>query len=275
MGTCGIYKIENKINHKVYIGQSINIEKRWRDHRYRSQSGDGESFECELYKYMYGHLSDFEFSILEECPQDMLDIQEIDWIRKYDSTASWKGYNRSPGGKDEGHQGIYQKLSKEKVLEIVDRLKNTVDSQETIAKDYSVDQSIVSLINNGSYYIEGVESFPIRSRRYLAESNGRFVCGTTKSGYPKVYNRCKMCGKLHQADSMLCVDCYNNDKHKRFEESVTREELKQLIRKMPFTQIGKKFGVTDNAIKKWCDYYKLPRRKKDIDRYTDSEWEKI
>lgn len=28
----GIYKIENLINHKVYIGQSINIFRRWKDH---------------------------------------------------------------------------------------------------------------------------------------------------------------------------------------------------------------------------------------------------
>lgn len=30
--TCGIYKIENKINGKLYIGQSVNIEKRWCDY---------------------------------------------------------------------------------------------------------------------------------------------------------------------------------------------------------------------------------------------------
>ena len=28
----GIYKIENKVNGKVYIGQSIDIEKRWKSH---------------------------------------------------------------------------------------------------------------------------------------------------------------------------------------------------------------------------------------------------
>ena len=28
----GIYKIENKVNGKVYIGQSIDIEKRWKEH---------------------------------------------------------------------------------------------------------------------------------------------------------------------------------------------------------------------------------------------------
>ena len=32
----GIYKIENKVNGKVYIGQSINIRKRFIEHRYRA-----------------------------------------------------------------------------------------------------------------------------------------------------------------------------------------------------------------------------------------------
>lgn len=275
MGTCGIYKIENKIDHKVYIGQSINIERRWKDHRVRSQSGNGESFDCVLYKAMYGHLSDFDFSILEECPKDMLDIQEIDWIRKYDSTDSWKGYNRSPGGQDEGRRGVYHKLTKEKVNEIVDRLKNTTESQTTIAKDYGVTQQVVSGINSGIYYIDDVKTFPIRSPFYRIEANGMKVAGRTPSGDTRVVVPCEKCGKLHTFGGRLCIDCCKEESHKKARESVTREELKQLIRKIPFTQIGKKFGVTDNAIKKWCDYYKLPRRKKDIDSYSDSEWEKL
>jgi len=31
--TCGIYKIENNINHKIYVGQSRNIERRWQKHK--------------------------------------------------------------------------------------------------------------------------------------------------------------------------------------------------------------------------------------------------
>ena len=31
----GIYKITNRINGKVYIGQSIDIRRRWRQHRVR------------------------------------------------------------------------------------------------------------------------------------------------------------------------------------------------------------------------------------------------
>lgn len=38
----------------------------------------------------------------------------------------------------------------------------------------------------------------------------------------------------------------------------SRSELKQLLdNKIPFTQLGKKFGVSDNAVRKWCKKYEL------------------
>jgi uncharacterized protein YjcR len=48
---------------------------------------------------------------------------------------------------------------------------------------------------------------------------------------------------------------------KRCVERPNRDELKQLIRTLPFTKIGKMFGVSDNAIRKWCNAYNLPRKK--------------
>ena len=44
---------------------------------------------------------------------------------------------------------------------------------------------------------------------------------------------------------------------------------------MPFTEIGDKYNVSDNAVRKWCDKMNLPRTKKDIENYTDVQWEKI
>ena len=38
--SCGIYKITNLLNNKVYIGQSINIEERWKKHKWHSLSVD-------------------------------------------------------------------------------------------------------------------------------------------------------------------------------------------------------------------------------------------
>ena len=44
---------------------------------------------------------------------------------------------------------------------------------------------------------------------------------------------------------------------------------------MSFVAIGKKYGVSDNAIRKWCDKYNLPRKVSEIKKYSDKDWEKI
>lgn len=56
---------------------------------------------------------------------------------------------------------------------------------------------------------------------------------------------------------------------------ISREELKKLIRTTSFTQIGKQYGVSDNAIRKWCDKYNLPRKVSDIKKISDKDWELI
>lgn len=56
---------------------------------------------------------------------------------------------------------------------------------------------------------------------------------------------------------------------------VSREELKSLIRTQPFLTLGKMFNVSDNAVRKWCDKYKLPRHSFLIRKISDTEWEKI
>jgi hypothetical protein len=56
---CGIYQITNKINNKIYIGQSIDIERRWNQHMY----GKGSVVLMNAIT-KYG-LDNFEFKILE------------------------------------------------------------------------------------------------------------------------------------------------------------------------------------------------------------------
>lgn len=47
-------------------------------------------------------------------------------------------------------------------------------------------------------------------------------------------------------------------------EKPTKEELFNLIKTKSFTDIGKMYDVSDNAIRKWCKKFGLPYRKKDI-----------
>ena len=70
-----------------------------------------------------------------------------------------------------------------------------------------------------------------------------------------------------------CLEC--SHLNQRVVERPSREVLKNLIRTESFTEIGKKYEVSDNAIRKWCDSYSLPRKKSEIKKYTKEEWESL
>lgn len=86
-------------------------------------------------------------------------------------------------------------------------------------------------------------------------------------------NYCVDCGCEIKLSSERCVSCYN--KNRRIVERPNREELKNLIRTTPFTQIAKKYGVTDNAVRKWCEQEKLPRKSSDIKKIAEEVWKDI
>lgn len=100
---------------------------------------------------------------------------------------------------------------------------------------------------------------------------------TRKRKRVKTVDTCQKCGKAIQINSKtkMCRDCYNLYYNRKVKDRPSREELKELLRKESFLRIGHQYGVSDNAIRKWCDAYNLPRKKQDIKNYTDEEWENI
>lgn len=82
-----------------------------------------------------------------------------------------------------------------------------------------------------------------------------------------IKNHCIDCGKEILSRSTRCEDCFHKSLRKT--ERPSREELKFLIRNMPFIQIGKKFGVSDNAIRKWCKNMDLPSSALKIKEFSD------
>lgn len=97
-------------------------------------------------------------------------------------------------------------------------------------------------------------------------------CGANQTKEKKKYY-CIDCGKEISKGSLRCNECNHKLQYKT--DHPDRETLKQLIRIKPFTQIGKDYNVSDNAVRKWCDNYNLPRKVKDIKAYSDEEWEQI
>jgi len=92
MRICGIYKITNTSNGKVYIGSSINTLQRWAAHKSHCRKNKHCNRHLQGAWNEYGEKS-FQFSIIDECNENLLLTQEDLWINYYDSRNQEKGYN--------------------------------------------------------------------------------------------------------------------------------------------------------------------------------------
>ena len=72
---CGIYKIENIENGKVYIGKSKNIFRRWIEHQHELQAGKHHSTLLQEDWNKYG-ATKFTFQMIKECDKSELDKYE-------------------------------------------------------------------------------------------------------------------------------------------------------------------------------------------------------
>lgn len=84
---------------------------------------------------------------------------------------------------------------------------------------------------------------------------------------------CNNCGKEVSLGNDRCPECYHISQ--RIVNRPEREELKNKIKSYSFCEISRQYNVSDNAIRKWCDNYSLPRTKKEINSYSDEEWSNI
>lgn len=112
----GIYKITNKVNGKMYIGQSNNCERRLQEHCSPSRYKYSRS-PIDIAIKKYGR-SAFSYEIIEECPLELLNQQETFWIQYYNAVE--KGYNCNQGGGQAsiGSSNSRAKLTEPEVIEI-------------------------------------------------------------------------------------------------------------------------------------------------------------
>ena len=83
----GIYKITNKINNKIYIGQSINLNRRKYDHFDREIQNFHGIIDKEIREI---GKENFSWEIIKECDKEELNYYENYYIDLYDSSNSEK-----------------------------------------------------------------------------------------------------------------------------------------------------------------------------------------
>jgi group I intron endonuclease len=90
--TCGIYKIVNLINKKIYIGSSVKIEKRWREHINALRKGCHENILLQRNFNKYKE-KNFLFKIVKRVPKSHLCRFERKYIKLYKTLDRNKGMN--------------------------------------------------------------------------------------------------------------------------------------------------------------------------------------
>ena len=91
----GIYKITNQKDNMCYIGQAVDLARRWKDHA-KCGFGIDTPASIKLYQAMIKDgIWNFSFEVLEECPSAQLNEKEKYYIQLYKSYEY--GYNSIKG----------------------------------------------------------------------------------------------------------------------------------------------------------------------------------
>lgn len=239
----GIYVITNIINNKKYVGQSLDIKKRWARHK---QDAFNNTRDYPLYRAIkkYG-IDNFLFEVVCECSVKELNNLEIYYIEYYDSF--YNGYNQTLGGNC--NYSISQ-------LECSDAIKYdliyTSLSYDEMVNKYHVSKQSISAINNGRTYRDDNLHYPLRE----------FNSQSTK------INTCVDCGKEISLHAKYCNVCAH--RHQQVVDRPSAKQLAEEIVSSGFCAVGRKYGVSDNAIRKWCIAYNLPTKKQELREWLEN-----
>ena len=201
----GIYKITNLVNGKCYIGQSVDIEKRWDKERTRAFNNTANEYNCpRSYAFRKYGLENFTFEIIEECCINQLNEKERYYIQYYNSVCP-NGYNQTLGG----YSSVSQKLQLDQIEDITHLLQTTKLTNIEIAKFYGVSENTICGINTGYYWRRDNIDYPIR-----------------KNSKAKV-NHCIDCGAEISINAKRCLECDAKSK-----QVINRPNPKQLAQEI-------------------------------------------
>lgn len=156
MTTKGIYKITTKHNNKYYIGSSIDIYKRWKDHMHKLSCNKHANNLLQNVYNKYG-AKDFCFEILEEMPNSSnkeIREKEQEWLNQIFTKDKENIYNLAPnanGGNStvisiEGLNSISEK-NRKCSDELLEKIKDQLEQGKTkklIADELHINPNVLS-----------------------------------------------------------------------------------------------------------------------------------
>lgn len=162
--TIGIYALWWESHDIVYVGQSIKVERRYKDHIYKLENRLSSKNLNEAY-LLYGIPT---LVLLEECTIPELDTKEIEWINQFDSINTSAGGSRGSFGYNSGKCAA----SKEDCEYVLELLADTTLTLKDIADKTKVSIRTVESIAYKKRHFWLSELYP--EKYAIATNNKRF-----------------------------------------------------------------------------------------------------
>lgn len=252
-----IYRISNKVNGKVYIGQTLqNPFKRMREHF--KDSYTGRSLLHDDIR-LYG-ITAFIFEVLEDnIPDDLLDEKEIYYIKSNNSYHLDGGYNLTRGGQDRKNV----KLSEEDVRDII-RLISEGRNFRELSFDFGVDYGTISDINCGDTWNFSDVVYPVRAqhnkKKNFSNSDIRDMYALLRSGNTLSYIASKYDTSIQTIRRINLGEIYHCDDEvypiiKMARGNVSSDVLTSIVydlemTDLTFNDIARKYNVDRHTVSK-------------------------
>lgn len=157
-----IYKITNLVNGKVYIGQSKNCKRRFKEHISAYSSSYSSKIHNAIMKY---GIHNFKFEILEHNVENYNEREKW-WIDYYKSNKREFGYNITEGGEDppviSGDDSYFAIYSEEQINKVINEILQTNKPFEQIAKENNLSTEYLSFLNRGIIRKDDRYKYPLR-----------------------------------------------------------------------------------------------------------------
>lgn len=163
-----IYKIENQVNHKIYIGLTNNIARRRARHftDLRRNKHDNSFLQKEFNIYGEDNFS-FNIEFEGDVTPEEIGKKEQEYIKKYDSYRN--GYNQNEGG-NFGPSNGGTHLTQSDIFNILSALEFCSRPGGVLSEMYEVSRTTISRIKKGvnhNQYKEEYDKLPLEERQHI------------------------------------------------------------------------------------------------------------
>lgn len=172
----GIYKIVCNATQGVYIGQSIDVYRRWETHLrdLRNNKHCNKLLQGDFLKY--GEIS-FDFSIVSLCEPEVLDLLEVYYIKKYKKEGI--SYNLTKSGT--GRHKEKPVLTMDEYKEIIKfRQENVIINDKDLSKILEILKKLRQSDLSRRCYLDDILDNKLSFRKYV------FTEGDLEKSFKKV-----------------------------------------------------------------------------------------